>query len=92
MSFAEITPTPHTADGPFWQQPEGTHGDHLDSDPPTGDLANGGSYGGIPQAFNGVFSEHEDAPPNSIPIAMAPAAQAIISVVEPPQAPVKDND
>lgn len=75
-------------DTPFWGQPDGRWADDLTLPQP-----GGGSYAGIPQGLNGIFTEKADAPEPSVPAALRPAEQMLCggaAVPEPFQP--KDSD
>jgi hypothetical protein len=86
MADAEITPTPYTADSPFWTSPDAVHADDLDTAKPQGD-----PYAGIPDFEGALFTTHADCPPDSVPQAMAPS-DAWLPVREGATFPAKDND
>ena len=85
-AFAEITPTPYTADTPPWQAPDAIHADDLDSYPPGPD-----PYAGIPPALNAIFETHADAPDASVPPALAPNPSGL-PAESPRTWPPKDDD
>lgn len=67
----------------FWQSPDGVRADDLTSFAPSGD-----PYAGIPDFEGAEFTTHPDAPPDSVPVAMAPSMQSLpvtVPVGDPPK-------